>query len=176
MTRIDRLTYMARSAVFLLLLVLGACARKPEAQPGSEAQPPPADAEKSPPPPPAAPAPAAAPGLAPDAAEERPSDAPKSTKAERAEPATLAEAEAEFALAERELESALVAFAEGADKAQKNAAGTPVCDKTCRAFASLSRAAAAVCRLDTPNGARCANATGAVGRARSRVASCACAP
>jgi hypothetical protein len=176
MTTIDRLTCMTRSALVLVLLVLGACARKPEAQPGSEAQPPPADAEKSAPEAPATPAPAAAPERAEEAAEGRRGDAPKSTTAERAEPTNLAQAEAEFALAERELESALVAFGSGADKAQKNAAGTPVCDKTCRAFASLSRAAAAVCRLDAPNGARCSNANEAVGRARSRVASCACAP
>jgi hypothetical protein len=167
---------MARSALVVLLLVLSACARKPEAQPGSEAQPPPADAEQSAPEAPAAPAPAAAPQRAEEAAEGRPSDSPKSTKRERAEPSTLAEAEAEFALAQRELEGALVAFGDGADKAQRNAAGTPACDNTCRAFASLSRAAAAVCRLDAPNGARCANANQAVGRARSRVASCACAP
>jgi hypothetical protein len=166
---------MARSAVVLLLL-LGACARRPEAQPGSEAQPPPADANKSATEAPAAPAPAAAPRLEEEAAEARPSDAPKSTKAERAEPSTLAEAEAEFTLAQRELENALVAFGDGADRAQKNAAGTPVCANTCRAFASLSRAAAAVCRLDAPNGTRCANASETVDRARSRVASCACPP
>lgn len=176
MTRIDRLSCMARSAFVVLLLVLGACARKPEAKPGSEAQPPPADAEKSAPEAPAAPAPAAAPQPAEEAAEGRSTDAPKSTKRERAEPLTLAEAEAEFALAQRELEGALVAFGDGADKAQKSAAGTPVCDNTCRAFASLSRAAAAVCRLDAPNGARCANANETVGRARSRIAGCACPP
>jgi hypothetical protein len=49
-----------------------------------------------------------------------------------------------------------------------------VCENACRAFASLSRAASAVCRMDGDNGAHCTRAKRVVSDSQSRVASCAC--
>lgn len=48
------------------------------------------------------------------------------------------------------------------------------CETGCKAFASLLRAKAAVCRLDTPGGARCTRAEDIARGAQSRVRSCAC--
>ncbi len=48
------------------------------------------------------------------------------------------------------------------------------CEMTCKAFASLLRAKAAVCRLDKEGGARCGRAQSIVQAAEGRVASCAC--
>lgn len=50
------------------------------------------------------------------------------------------------------------------------------CVNTCKAYASLLRAKNAVCRLDVPNGARCARAEGIVRDATPHVQSCQCAP
>jgi hypothetical protein len=50
------------------------------------------------------------------------------------------------------------------------------CVNTCKAYASLLRAKSAVCRLDVPNGARCARAEGIVRDATPQVQSCQCAP
>jgi hypothetical protein len=52
--------------------------------------------------------------------------------------------------------------------------GGSACERSCKAFASLERAKSAICRLDTPSGARCGRAEGIVREAESRVASCAC--
>jgi hypothetical protein len=52
--------------------------------------------------------------------------------------------------------------------------GGGACERSCKAFASLERAKSAICRLDTPGGARCGRAEGIVREAESRVASCAC--
>jgi hypothetical protein len=49
------------------------------------------------------------------------------------------------------------------------------CETTCKAYASLLRAKSAVCRLDAPNGARCARAEGIVRDATPQVQSCQCA-
>lgn len=49
-----------------------------------------------------------------------------------------------------------------------------VCESACRAFASLSRAARAVCRLDGDSGAHCTHAKRVVSDSQSRVSSCAC--
>lgn len=49
------------------------------------------------------------------------------------------------------------------------------CVNTCKAYASLLRAKNAVCRLDVPNGARCARAEGIVRDATPQVQSCQCA-
>ncbi|MEP7052510.1 MAG: hypothetical protein ABJB12_19240 [Pseudomonadota bacterium] len=51
-----------------------------------------------------------------------------------------------------------------------------VCENACRTFASLSRAANAVCRLDGDNGAHCARAKRVVSDSQSRVNNCACQP
>jgi hypothetical protein len=81
--------------------------------------------------------------------------------------------------------------ADGASKAEKkdakrsapSAAGAApannapnLCENACRAFASLSRAASAVCRLDGDNGAHCTHAKHVVSDSQQRVASCACPP
>jgi hypothetical protein len=50
------------------------------------------------------------------------------------------------------------------------------CVNACKAYASLLRAKSAVCRLDVPNGARCARAEGIVRDATPQVQSCQCAP
>jgi hypothetical protein len=172
----DRLRPMTRRSRLLVLLVLAACARSAEPPPGTGGESGPAETkQESAPPPPAAPPAAAQPTPAP-ASEGRALDAPKSALEERAEPSTLAEAEAELALAERELESALAPGASSRAEKKGGGDGASPCERTCRAFASLSRAAAAVCRLEQPNGERCTRANDALGRARARVSSCACAP
>ncbi|MEO8903969.1 MAG: hypothetical protein ABI488_16685 [Polyangiaceae bacterium] len=68
-----------------------------------------------------------------------------------------------------------------AKRASPSAAGTAaastapsLCDNACRAFASLSRAASAVCRLDGDNGAHCTHAKHVLSDSQLRVASCAC--
>ena len=48
------------------------------------------------------------------------------------------------------------------------------CETGCKAFASLMRAKAAVCRLDTPGGTRCTRAEDIARDAEVRVRSCAC--
>lgn len=176
MARSDRLANMHRRLRPLVLLVLAACARRAEPPPGTGGESAPTETQReSAPAAPAAPPVAAEPTPAP-ASEGRALDAPKNELEERSEPSTLAQAEAELALAERELESALAPGAgAGADKKASGASASP-CERTCRAFASLSRAAAAVCRLEQPSGERCARANDAVGRARTRVSSCACPP
>lgn len=49
-----------------------------------------------------------------------------------------------------------------------------VCEETCRAFSSLSRAAHAVCRLDGSKGNHCSHAKQVLADAQQRVASCSC--
>jgi hypothetical protein len=48
------------------------------------------------------------------------------------------------------------------------------CDDACRAFASLTRAASAVCRLDGEGGSHCNHAKRVVAESERRVASCTC--
>jgi hypothetical protein len=68
--------------------------------------------------------------------------------------------------------------AERAEEAEAPAAKADdnPCLTTCKAFASLLRAKDAVCRLDVPNGARCARAEGIVRDATPRVQTCQCSP
>ncbi|HET9929937.1 MAG TPA: hypothetical protein VFQ35_04585 [Polyangiaceae bacterium] len=54
------------------------------------------------------------------------------------------------------------------------AKGENPCDTGCKAFASLMRAKAAVCRLDSPGGARCSRAEDIAREAEGRVRSCGC--
>jgi hypothetical protein len=53
-------------------------------------------------------------------------------------------------------------------------AGPSQCDNACRAFASLNRAANAVCRLDGDAGSHCARAKKMVTDSASRIAACTC--
>jgi hypothetical protein len=48
------------------------------------------------------------------------------------------------------------------------------CETACKAWASLLRAKDAICRLDSPTGARCSRAQGVVRDAESRVSVCNC--
>jgi hypothetical protein len=61
-----------------------------------------------------------------------------------------------------------------AEQAPASKAEDP-CQSACRAYASLSRASVAVCRLDDPAGARCQRAQRIKAEAGQRVASCGCA-
>jgi hypothetical protein len=150
------------------------------------------------PPPPAEAAPAApAPVLAPQGL-----DKPKSAEAARDDEFPNLEA-AERALNQAKSDLDRLALAEpmkavgrtgsadsaSASRAEKKDAKRPassaagaapasnapnVCENACRAFASLSRAANAVCRMDGDNGAHCTRAKRVVSDSQSRVASCAC--
>jgi len=175
-------------------LGLSACAvqRSPEANaPEASSATTPAPAE----PQPGAPV---APAPAPPAAKR---DTPKSTAIkEEAEFANLEAAERALNQAKADLDrlalaepSPVVAESAAADRAAEKkanktsrapaAAGAPapaaakpnaVCEDTCRAFASLSRAADAVCRLDGNDGTHCSHAKHVLSDARKRVASCSC--
>jgi hypothetical protein len=94
-----------------------------------------------------------------------------------------------LALADAPVQVGRAAPADGAPKAGKKdktahaasagaAAASPapsaLCDNACRAFASLSRAASAVCRLDGDGGSHCSRAKKVVADSQQRVASCAC--
>jgi hypothetical protein len=122
----------------------------------------------------------------------------------QAEPATLAEAEAQLEQARAELDrlalnapgaSATAGApapaaqpapererAEGAataDEAQAPAPAPPAkaastCETACKAFASLERAGDAVCRLDIDGGERCQRARRIQRDAAQRVAACGC--
>ena len=60
--------------------------------------------------------------------------------------------------------------------AAAGAAPNAVCENACRAFSSLSRAASAVCRLDSSSGGgHCARAKRVVAESQQRVATCTCA-
>jgi hypothetical protein len=99
----------------------------------------------------AQPPPASAPASGAGAAAEK--------KAERAAPAPRAQA----------------APTPEADSAASAPAGAPAgCETACKAYASLLRAKAAVCRLDEPGGPHCARAEQIAERAKARVASCSC--
>ena len=140
--------------------------------------------EAAPPPPAAAPAPQ---GL----------DQPKSAESARDEEfADLAAAERALNQAKSDLDRLALAApmpavgrassADGTSKAEKkdakpSAAGAAapsaapsMCENACRAFASLSRAASAVCRLDGDRGAHCTHAKRVVTDSQQRVASCSC--
>jgi multidrug resistance efflux pump len=61
-----------------------------------------------------------------------------------------------------------------AARAETKSAPSELCDNSCRAFDSLSRAAAAVCRIDGQSGAHCTRAKHIVSDSRNRVARCSC--
>jgi hypothetical protein len=182
--------------------LLSACAEQratepaaPASSPGAFAAPPAAEVAPSnaapalaPPAPAAAPAPQ---GLdQAHSAESRDKDE-EFTNLEAAERA-LNQAKSELdrlALADAPVQVGRAAPADGAPKAakkEKNAhaasagaaaassAPAALCDNACRAFASLSRAASAVCRLDGDGGSHCSRAKKVVADSQQRVSSCAC--
>jgi len=185
---------IARSVVgFGILLVAcgGACANQkseqaaPAASPDSARFSAPAAEAAPAPPAPAAPAPVL--------------DQPKSAEAEREDDFTTLEA-AERALDQAKADLDRLALAEPTpsigrsatpDRAEKkdarrnapSAAGAAApagaapsgqCEEACKAFASLTRAANAVCRLDGDGGSHCTKAKKVVTDSRGRVAACTC--
>jgi hypothetical protein len=125
-------------------------------------------------------------------------DQPKSAESNRDEEFTTLEA-AERALNQAKSDLDRLAMAEpaptvgrsAADGAEKkdakrgapSAAGASApataapagqCDNACRAFASLTRAASAVCRLDGDSGTHCSHAKRVVSDSERRVANCTC--
>jgi hypothetical protein len=180
--------------------MLSACAEQratepaaPASSPGAFASPPAAEAAPSiaaPAAPAAAPAPQ---GLDQARSSESAGKDEEFTNLEAAERA-LNQAKSDLdrlALADAPVQVGRAAPADGAPKAEKKdksahsasasagaAAASPapsaLCDNACRAFASLSRAASAVCRLDGDGGSHCSRAKKVVADSQQRVSSCAC--
>jgi hypothetical protein len=125
-------------------------------------------------------------------------DQPKSAESARDEEFTTLEA-AERALNQAKADLDRLAMAEptralgrnAADASEKkdgkraapSAAGAPApasaapsaqCENACRAFASLTRAASAVCRIDGDGGTHCSRAKRVVSDSEKRVANCTC--
>jgi hypothetical protein len=142
-------------ALALVGILLGGCARRGEA--GAPATPRPEPAKEQP-----ASEPAPNAGAAPSSLDE--DDGSKLT--------TIEAAEAEFARVEQQLDGLWA----GAEKPDKKAESDPLaaCDTSCKAFLSLERAAAAICRLAGEADARCMQARKSVERNRQRIAECAC--
>jgi cytoskeletal protein RodZ len=130
-------------------------------------------------PPPAAPAPPAE--RAPAS-----STASREELAKEKEPETLAEAEAALAKAREDLRLAWAEPSRGrsqgagaqpraADEGEAKAAKAESrCGSACRAFASLGRAAGAVCRLAGESTERCTRAKHVVAESEQRVSVCGC--
>ncbi len=180
------------------IAMLSACAEQratepaaPASSPGAFAAPPAAEATPSI----AAPAvPAAAPapqGLDPARRTESSEKDEEFTNLEAAERA-LNQAKSDLdrlALTDAPVQVGRAAPADGAPKAEKknksahaasagasaaSSAPTALCDNACRAFASLARAASAVCRLDGDGGSHCSRAKKVVADSQQRVSACAC--
>jgi hypothetical protein len=159
----------------------------PAASPASVSTAPTQDEERAPTP---AAAPPPAPALAPEGL-----DQPKSAAATE-DLSTLEAAERALNQAKADLDRLALAGptpelgrnADGAEKkdarrgapsaagASAPAASAPSgqCEDACRAFASLTRAASAVCRLDGDGGSHCSHAKSVVTESQRRVASCTC--
>jgi len=193
--RNSRLVF-AVTALLAAPLVTVACSQQtarqsqaPAAEPATSAAPPA--------PPPEAPAPAAA-AAQMEAESQRANEESVSTAKDKGRD-DLGEAVAELEQARVELDSALsthrarpasasgAAPSRGADldeaprgeakpapKAEKKT-GESSCSTACRAYASLGRAASAVCRLAGEKDARCTHAHEVMADAERRVAVCACA-
>lgn len=179
------------------MAMLSACAEQHATEPGAPASSPaafasPPAAEAAPIAAPAAPAAAPAPqGLDQARSSESAGNDEEFTSLEAAERA-LNQAKSDLdrlALADAPVQVGRAAPADGAPKAEKKdksahasgagaAAASPaasgMCDNACRAFASLSRAASAVCRLDGDGGSHCSRAKKVVADSQQRVSSCAC--
>jgi hypothetical protein len=121
----------------------------------------------SPPPAAAAPAPTAPSSVMPDSATVTEKKRSRDLSADEGAPAPSVQAAPKRA--------APAGRAEEAENSAAKADDNP-CLTTCKAFASLLRAKDAVCRLDVPNGARCARAEGIVRDATPRVQTCQCSP
>ncbi|HEX3775941.1 MAG TPA: hypothetical protein VHV51_15825 [Polyangiaceae bacterium] len=143
-------------------------------------------AEEAPPPPAAAPAAPAPQGLDQSKRESSDSalDSEFSSLAEAEHALNQAKSDLDrLALAEPELgRSANGAEKKAAHRAASSAGGAAApaaaapsqCDNACRAFASLTRAANAVCRMDGDGGSHCSRAKKIVNDSALRVAACTC--
>src|SRR5450755_3717761 len=160
----------------------------PAASPASVSTAPSLDEERAPTP---VAAPAPAPALAPQGL-----DQPKSAASADEDLSTLEAAERALNQAKADLDRLALAeptpeIARSADAAEKkdakrgapSAAGASApagsapsgqCEEACRAFASLTRAASAVCRLDGDGGSHCSHAKRVVTESQRRVANCTC--
>ena len=177
------------------MAMLSACAEQratepaaPASSPGAFAAPPAAEAAPRIAAPAAAPAPQ---GLDQARSSESGGKDEEFTNLEAAERA-LNQAKSDLdrlALADAPVQVGRAAPADGAPKAEKkdksahaasagaaaaSSAPTALCDNACRAFASLSRAASAVCRLDGDGGSHCSRAKKVVADSQQRVSACAC--
>ncbi|MFZ5892471.1 MAG: hypothetical protein ACOY0T_15535 [Myxococcota bacterium] len=123
-----------------------------------------------------APATAPAPGAPPSQSASRARADRSEKKAGNAAPSAPAKPKT-LARPEPEAEAAAAVAAEApADRDQpaEAAKSENPCDTGCKAFASLLRAKAAVCRLDTPGGTRCTRAEDIAREAEVRVRACGC--
>ncbi|MEZ4219407.1 MAG: hypothetical protein R3B13_00670 [Polyangiaceae bacterium] len=155
-----------------LVLLLGCSKQAPEgaaAKSGAardEAQQVPASPEAPAPPAAAEPTPTSGGEMGPsgeDSIKKRP------LKGRESELSTLPEAEAALDEAAKRLEKLL-----GGMKAEALATGDKRCDEACLAFASLRRAADAICRLAGDSDARCSRAKKIVDDNESKVKACTC--
>jgi hypothetical protein len=171
---------MRKLGILIIVATVGACAKRSadESQPATSAAEQtaapdmPAPAQPSPPPA-AEPAPApgtlAAPKSGEDNDQTKKRDELKNEKQKAF--STVEEAEAALAQAKTELDTLL----SPAGKAVALSSGDARCDKACKAFSSLQRAADGVCRLAGDDTPRCSKARGTVNENEKRVASCGCA-
>ncbi len=170
---------MRKLGILIIFATVGACAKRSadESQPATSAveqtAAPGAGAPAQPPPPPAAqPEPGAV--AAPSSGEDN-DEARKKRDGLKEENqksfTTVAEAEAALAQAKTELDTLLAP----AGKAVALSSGDARCDKACKAFSSLRRAANGVCRLAGDDTPRCDKARGTVSDNEKRVATCGCA-
>lgn len=157
------------TGVLVVGLVLGACAKHGAPEKAASA---PQESEAQQQQYPGAPPP---PGAAPQdelAGEPAPEEdkKPSSLDADDAPLATLAQAEAALRTAEARLTTLL-----GAQGATPLASGDRRCADGCKAFASLRRAADAICRLAGDADSRCSRARKVVSDNDARLKACACA-
>jgi len=89
------------------------------------------------------------------------------------EPKTIAEAETRLADAEDEIQQ-LLHVNKGGAAASPLSTGDGRCEQACKAFASLKRAADAVCRLAGDSHERCTRARSVVKKNEGRVQPCSC--
>jgi hypothetical protein len=90
--------------------------------------------------------------------------------------ATVEDAERALEQAKTELATLVGRDGKKGSEAQPLTRGTPPCENACRAFASLRRAADAVCRIAGETDGRCVKARVLVKENETRVAACGCEP
>src|SRR6185503_3327901 len=151
--KLDRSTI---AAVPLFVTLLAACAPRGEAGSPPAKQPEPVTQQPGPEQP------------APNAGAAGPSSL---EQGEGSELTTIEAAEAEFSRVSRELDALWTEAEKPEAKARDEFSA---CDPSCKAFLSLERAAAAICRLAGDADSRCAQAKKTVEKNRQRIADCAC--